>query len=180
MAQRGSIARRYARALFAIGVDQGDFEALGEQLRTLAAAYSESAELRQTLANPMFTKTVRRSVLESLLPLWAPSERVRSFALLLFEKQRFSELPFIARAYGEMVDERLGRVRAVVKTAQPLGARTLGDIQRGLERRIGKTVILTTEIVPELIGGVVAQVGDLVLDGSVRTRLGAMRKQLLN
>src|SRR3954447_24301953 len=94
----GSVARRYAKALFELGVQQGNFEALGQELDTLAHLYSDSRELRQTLENPVFKQSQKRKIIEAILPQVAQSQMVRNFALLLVERNRISTLPLIARA----------------------------------------------------------------------------------
>jgi F-type H+-transporting ATPase subunit delta len=176
----GSVARRYARALFSIGVDRGDFEQLGEQLAAMAALWTEAAELRQAIENPVFKTSEKRALLERLLPRLAPSREVQKFVLLLLERGRIPALPRIARAYVELADAHTGRVRALVTSAAPLGPVEVDRVRRSLEQRTGKKVILETVVDPTLIGGLVARVGDLVLDGSVRTRLATLRQRLLN
>ncbi len=179
-AMGGSVSRRYARALFDLGRDKGDVEALGRELDVLAGIYASSLELRQTLENPIFKSDEKRAIVEKVLQQAAPSPVLRNFALLLLERRRIGKLPMIARAYQEMVDVQLGRVRAAVTSAKPLDATAQGEIQRALERRTGKKVIMNTSVDPELIGGVVARVGDLVLDGSLRTRLATLGSRILN
>jgi F-type H+-transporting ATPase subunit delta len=176
----GSVARRYARALFDIGVSKGSYESLGGELAELAATYQGSPELRQTLENPVFKLGQRRGILEKILPRVAPSREVTSFALLLLERGRINALPAIARSYKEMVDDILGRVQATVTSAKPLDPATTAQVQRALERRTGKKVVLTTAIDPDLIGGIVARVGDLVFDGSLKSRLETLRSRILN
>jgi F-type H+-transporting ATPase subunit delta len=176
----GSVARRYARALFGIGVDAGKFEALGREIEDFAALLEQSDELRQALENPVFAPSEKRKVLETLLPRVAPTPEVQRFVLLLLERRRIVLLPAIARAYRDMTDVHLGRVRARVISAEPLAEPVLDRVRRSLEQRTGKQVIVETAVDPELIGGVVARVGDLVLDGSVRTQLEDLRLKLLN
>ena len=91
----GSVARRYARALFQIGVARGTFERFGQELDALATIYGESRELRQTMENPIFKTAQKRAILEKLLPRVAPSAPVQSFALLLLERRRINFLPLI-------------------------------------------------------------------------------------
>jgi F-type H+-transporting ATPase subunit delta len=176
----GSVARRYAKALFAIGVDKGNFELLGEELANLASLYTDSRELRQTLENPVFSGTQKRKIIEAVLPRVAQNQTVHNFALLLVDRRRIDALPMISRAYQELTDAQLGRVRAVVTSAKPLDVLTETEIQRALERRTGKKVLMRSEVDPSLIGGVVARVGDLVLDGSLRTRLASVGNKILN
>ena len=176
----GSVARRYARALFGIGVDGGTFEALGREIGDLAALWTSSAELRQALENPVFRPSEKRAVLEQILPRVAPTAEVRRLALLLLERRRILLLPAIARAYRDLADAHTGQVRAKVTSAEPLGPAALERVRRSLEERTGKKVIVEAAVDATLIGGVVAQVGDLVLDGSVRTQLADLRQKLVN
>jgi F-type H+-transporting ATPase subunit delta len=176
----GSVARRYARALFAIGVDRGSFEQLGQELADLAALWGASPDLRQALENPVFGPAEKRGVLEQLLPRVTPSADVQKFVRLLLDKRRIAALPMIARAYRELADAHAGRVRAEVTSAEPLSPGQTDSVRRSLEQRTGKKVILETRVDPSLIGGLVARVGDLVLDGSVRTQLANLRQRLLN
>jgi F-type H+-transporting ATPase subunit delta len=176
----GSVARRYARALFEIAVERGLIETLGNELEALATTFAESLELRQTLLNPVFKTSHKRAILEKILPRLAPHRLMQSFALLLVERGRIGALPLIARSYQELTDAQLGRVRATVTSAKPLDVLTEAEIQRALERRTGKKVLMKTEVDPSLIGGVVARVGSLVLDGSLRTRLHTLGSRILN
>ncbi|MBN2574853.1 MAG: ATP synthase F1 subunit delta [Deltaproteobacteria bacterium] len=176
----GSIARRYAKAIFAIAVEQGNFELLGRQLGELAALWKDSLDLRQTLENPVFKLSHKRAVLQGLMPRLAPARQVQSLALLLLERGRIAALPAVARAYEEMCDAKLGRARALVKSAKPLDIASETEIRKALERRTGKKVIMTTVVEPGLIGGVVAHVAGMVLDGSLASRLDALRHKLLN
>ena len=176
----GSIARRYARALFAIGVDQRNFEALGSELEALAGLWNQAAEVRQSLSNPIFKLSQKRAIMQGLLPRVAPTREVQSLALLQLERGRIAALPAIARAYQEMCDEKLGRARATVTSARPLDVATQAEIQRVLEQRTGRSVVMTAEVDPTLIGGIVAQVAGLVLDGSLSARLHSLRSKILN
>jgi F-type H+-transporting ATPase subunit delta len=176
----GSVARRYAKAIFAIGVEKGLFELIGRQLSELADLWRDSAELRQTLENPVFKLSQKRAVLQGLLPRVAPARPVQSLALLLLERGRIATLPAIARAYQEMCDEKLGRVRARVKSAHALDIASETEIRKAIERRTGKKVLMTTEVDPSLLGGVVAEVAGMVLDGSLASRLSSLKNRLLN
>lgn len=176
---RGSIFRRYARALFDLGVERQSFEALGRELRDFADLVTGTPELRQALDNPMFRPAEKRAIIEQILPRVAPSPLSRSFVLLLLERGRIGVLPRIARAYDDLVDARLGRVRATVVSARPLDPATAEDIRRSIERRTGKQVIMTKAVDPSLMGGAVARVGGLIFDGSLRARLEVVRSRML-
>ncbi len=175
----GSIGRRYAKALLQIGVATKSFDALGRELDRAAETIARSSELKEALDNPIFPAGKRRLVLEELARRLALSTTVRNLLLLLLEKGRIAVLPDIARAHRELVDEQAGRARAILTSAAPLDPAVEVQIKTALERQTGKTVILDKKIDPTLIGGVVAQVGDLVFDGSLRTQLERVRAELL-
>jgi F-type H+-transporting ATPase subunit delta len=179
-ASDGGVATRYARALFDLASAQKLSDAVGAELEALAGTYGGSPELRQTLENPVFKLSERRALLETLLTRLTPTPQVRTFALLLLERGRIGALPTIARVYQQMVDGALGRVRGTVTSARPLDPATQTAVQRALEKRIGKKVLLQATVDPDLIGGIVARVGDQVFDGSLRTRLDTLRARVIN
>jgi F-type H+-transporting ATPase subunit delta len=175
----GSLARRYARALLDIGAAKNTFEQLGQELDALAAAYSSSKDLTEALTNPVFPQSRRRAVLEAILDVMGSSPIARNFALLLLDRERIPYLPSIARELRSMVDERAGRIRATVVSARPLPPEHVASVQAALEKASGKKVLLDKQEDPALLGGVVAKIGDVVYDGSVRTQLEQMRERFL-
>ncbi len=176
----GSVSRRYARALFSLGSDNGQFEAYGRELAELAALFEGSTDLRHALTNPVITGAEKRAILEAILPRVGASGEVRRFILLLLDRGRLQQLPRIFSDYQRMTDERLGQVRGRVVSATPLDATAFDQIRAALEKRMGKKVLLESSVDPEILGGVIAQVGDLVLDGSLRNRLDNLSRKLLN
>ena len=175
----GSVGRRYAKALLQIGVESRSFDALGRELDRAAETVAGSLELKSTLENPIFALSKRRHVLEDVARRLGLSAAVRNLLLLLLDKGRMSALPDIARAHRELVDEQAGRARATVTSATPLDPAVEARLKGALEKQTGKTVILERKLDPALIGGVIAQVGDLVFDGSVQAQLRQIREELL-
>lgn len=175
----GSLARRYARALIDVGTAKGNYEQLGRQIDDLAAAYSASRDLVEALTNPVFPRPQRRAVLEAVLQRIGAHAETRNFALLLFDRERVPYLPAIARELRAMVDEKAGRVHATVTSARPLAPDHAMQIQQALEKATGRKVVMEKKEDASLLGGIVAQVGDTVYDGSVRTQLELMREQIL-
>ncbi len=175
----GSIARRYAKALLGIGTDNKQFERFGKELDSFAATLNGSKELQDVLANPSLPLSKRRAIVEGLIKKTRPSPTVQSFLLLLMNRGRISYLPAIAREYQTMADRHAGRVRARVSSAFKLDLATVTRLKKALEEKTSKKVILEQKVDPDLIGGVVAQIGSNVYDGSIRTTLSQMRQTLL-
>ncbi len=176
----GSLARRYARALFDVGTSKGNYEQLGAEMDSFAKTYAGSRELAEALTNPIFSRAKRRAVLDAVLERTGASQVTRNFALLLFDRERIAYVPSIARELRNLVDDRAGRVRAWVTSASPLSTDQTKQIQGALEGISHKQVILSTKEDPELLGGVVAKIGDVVYDGSVRTQLDLLRERFLS
>jgi F-type H+-transporting ATPase subunit delta len=175
----GSLARRYARALLDIGAAKNTYEQLGKEIDDLAATYSGSRDLTEALTNPVFTQLRRRAVLEAVLERLGASPITKNFALLLLHRERVPSPPAIARELRTMVDERAGRIQASVTSARPLLPEHVANVQTALEKASGMKVLLDKKEDPALLGGVVAKIGDVVYDGSVRTQLEQMRERFL-
>jgi F-type H+-transporting ATPase subunit delta len=175
----GSIARRYARALMDIGVAQGSYERIGRDVRDLAAAIKASPELSEALVNPAFPRSERRKVLEAVMDRLHSSPISRNFTLLLLDRDRVAALPDISRELDRMIDDKIGRVKADVVSATPLTPAQEGRLKRVLESLSGKSVQLDKRQDPELLGGVIATIGDYVYDGSLRTQLRQVRDAMV-
>ena len=175
----GSVARRYAKAMLLIGIDDGNLERIGREVRTLASAIKRSHELAVTLSNPVFPRSDREKVLRALLDRIGATQAVVNFTRLLLDRERVVVLPDISRSLDSMIDERAGRVAAQVRSATPLDERQQKQLVKTLEALSGKKVDMAVEQDPSLLGGVVAKVGDLVYDGSLRTQLERIRQDLI-
>jgi F-type H+-transporting ATPase subunit delta len=174
----GSLARRYARAVLQIGIDEGNFERIGREVAGLADAFAASEELTRTVSNPAFPRAEREKVLRALLQRLGASQTVVNFARLLLERERVFAVPDIARELAAMIDEQTGRVKARITSAAPLSPTQQEQVVRALEGMSGKKVQAEVGQDPALLGGVVAQVGDTVYDGSLRTQLERLRQGL--
>ncbi len=174
----GSLARRYARAILAIGLDQGNYEALGREVSDLAKAMAASEELTDTLLNPVFKRSQRRKVLDKVLVRLGVSKVTKNFFNLLLDRERLVAVPDIARELSAMIDDKAGRIKALVTSAQPLSPLQLSQLKQALEKTSGKTVDLEKTEDPNLLGGVIALLGDVEYDGSLRTQLRLMRDSL--
>ncbi len=103
-----------------------------------------------------------------------------NLALLLVQRNLVELMPNIASELQQMVFDHKNQAIAEVRTAVPLDEKQQALVKQALEHRTGKTILLQTRVDPAILGGVVARVGDQVIDGSVRLRLQMLKRQLLN
>jgi F-type H+-transporting ATPase subunit delta len=174
-----SIARRYARALLDVAAEVTRTDAVADQLSDFVKALEQSSELSDVFLNPAYTRAQRNQVLESLIKMMGTVEPTLANTLrLLVDRNRLIYLPDIARVYREMADARAGRVRGHVNSATKLPPETLEMLRKNLQQITQRDVILESKEDPKLLGGLSAQVGSVLFDGSVRTQLEQLRREL--
>ena len=173
-----TVARRYAKALLLIGKEDGQAEAYREELKALAGLIAKEKELEQAITNPLYNVAERKKVLEAIIDRVKISKVMESFMLLLFDKGRIGFLNDINEFYHKLADELKGVARASLVSATELPSESIEKIRITLSKKIGKDIILEVEHDPNLIGGIVSRIGDLVLDGSIKTQLLNMRESL--
>jgi F-type H+-transporting ATPase subunit delta len=173
-----TIARRYAKALLIIGKEDGQAETYGKELDGFAKMMAKEKELEQAICNPLYGASGRKKVLETVIGKVGISKIVSSFLLLLFDKGRFDFLSDINNFYQKLADELKGVLQASLVSASELSSETVEKIRTTLSKRTGKDIILQVEQDSSLIGGIVSRIGDLVLDGSIKSQLLNMRESL--
>ena len=173
-----SVARRYARALLALGVEEEREEKFGDQLASVIEAMNVSKVAGAFLRNPGYTPAQRHAAVDVLAEALKLSPTVARFLSLLVDRQRIVDLAQIARVYGGLLDAHAGRVRATVTTAAELSDRDLKKVRDALEDMTGRTIVLDAKTDPTILGGAVTQVGATRLDGSLKTQLDRMRDEL--
>jgi len=174
----GSIARRYAKALFGLASEKGRIDEWSKGLEALRAAVAASAELRDVLANPVYGKEQRRAVAGDLARALELEEEPANLLYLLGDRNRLGYLTAVVDHFRDLADEKLGRVRAKVISAVALDEAAAQGLARRLAEAAQGEVIVERQVDPALLGGVVAQVGRFVYDGSVRAQLEELRRTL--
>ena len=173
-----AVSRRYAKALMLIGEEDGNADLYRTELDDIVGLFNSYVELEQAVLNPLFDKNDRKNVLKSVLERSDFSSIMKSFLVLLFDKGRIGFLREICEFYKKLADELQGVVHATLVSATEMSAEATEKIRQGFAIKTGKDIILDVEQDPSLIGGIVTKIGDLVLDGSVKTQLFNMRESL--
>jgi len=171
------VDRVYANALFEAARDQNKLEPVGEQLAQLVEAEGKVPELRELLRNPQLDPRARRAALEDVLA--GSDDLLRNFLLVLADKGRAGQLEEIAKEFERLVAEHEGVVHAELTTAVELSDDEAGKLLQQIEQASGRKVEASRSVDPDLIGGIVLQVGSHRLDASVRGRLERLRRQLV-
>jgi F-type H+-transporting ATPase subunit delta len=175
MAELATIARPYAEALFKAA--RADLAAADAWLQPLAQV-AENALLQDFAANPNVSGAQVFDMLSGVAKVTLP-EQGKNFLQTLIDNGRVSVLPEIAAQFRALKNAQSGSSDAVVQSAFPIEGAALADVSALLEKRFGRKLNTTVQLMPELIGGIRVVVGDEVLDTSVKSRLEQMKTALL-
>ncbi len=171
-------ARRYARALFSLAQERKRVPKLRAELDLLCELLDESATLRDVLLTPLHPAAERKAVLRGVAKKTKLSPEMRNFCAFLVDRRRLLDLDSIRAEFARLAEEASGRLRGEVVSASPIDSRRMKRLRSVLSERTGCDVELEVRVDPELIGGAIAKVGDLVFDGSLRTQLSQLRSSL--
>jgi F-type H+-transporting ATPase subunit delta len=174
---KGAIARRYAGAIFDIGMKQNTLDRTLEDVQEIAKLFS-IRKLAYLLREPNIPAerkeaAIRQGLASKVLPTSL------NLGLLVVQRGLVDLMPNIARELNQLVLDHKNEATAEVTTATQLDEATQSQVQHALERMTGKKIMLETRVQPNILGGVVARVGDQVIDGSVERRLKLLQQQLL-
>jgi F-type H+-transporting ATPase subunit delta len=176
MASNAVGARRYAEAVFDIAEESETFDRWSDDLRTIAG-FTAEPDVQALLANGRVPRDEKRRLLEAGL-----ASEVDPLALnlvrVLNERGKITAAPEVQQSYQQMLDERRGIAHAVVTTAVPLADDERASLAARLSEITGKQVDVTSVVDESIIGGMVARIGDELIDGSTRTRLVALKRRL--
>ena len=165
----------YANGIFELAKAEGELEHVESELFTIAQAIDDSPELRSTLTDPQLPLEKKQALIDDLIGGRASSLSV-DLVQLIVSQGRASELPDIARAVVEAAAASRNKAVAEVRSAVPLDEETIERLAVALGRATGKSVEVKVVVDESVIGGIVARVGDIVIDGSLARRVESLRQ----
>ena len=173
----GAIARRYAEAIFDIAVKQNTLDRTLDDVQEIAKLFA-IRKLAYLLREPNIPWKRKEAVLRQGLESRVLPTSL-NLALLVIQRGLVDIMPNIARELNQLVLDYKNEAIAQVTTATPLDAKLKDRVKQALERMTGRTIIMETRVQPAILGGIVARVGDKVIDGSVERRLKMLQQELL-
>jgi len=175
---RARLARVYAEALIAIAEKSNEVDAVGEELDQLAfGVFAHNPRVEDFFGSPAISNKSKQGILAG--SFGGTSPLLQKFLGLLNQNRRLALLRDIAGAYLKIRDNQSGRVRVTVRSATPLNEAQQESIKQTLAAKLNKQPILALKVEPELLGGLIVQVGDRVYDTTVKARLDNLRNHLL-
>jgi F-type H+-transporting ATPase subunit delta len=181
--QEGTSERRvaavYAEALLDVAEERGQADEIGQELKAVVGeVFAKSPEIERALASPVVHRNAKEKLIDDAFK-GNVSELMFNFLHVLNSKDRLSLVRHVAAAYRDLLDQRAKRLRVRVRSAVPLSESQSERLRQEIAQATGLEPVISTRIDPELLGGMIVQIGDQVFDSSVRTRIEAIRNQLL-
>jgi F-type H+-transporting ATPase subunit delta len=170
------IAEVYSRALFDVAMEHDILDDVHDQLGQFADALDESRDLQLFFFSPYFSSQEKKDGIGKLIE--GADEHFVRFLELLAERHRMPAIFRIRREFDRLYAEERKLLPVTVTSAIELDKDIVKEIGRKVEEQTGRTVELTTKVDPNVLGGLVMRVGNIVMDGSIRARLERLRKQV--
>lgn len=175
---QASLAGRYASALFDLASDKGTVTAVESDLDKIEAALADLSDLRAVTTNPKVSRAETEKALGAVGKLLKLSDLTQNFLGVLAQNRRLSQLPAVIRAFRHIAAAQRGEVTAEVTSAHALSDAQIDQLKQKLTAREGRTVKITTNVDPDLLGGIVVTIGSKRIDGSIRTRLNSLAQAM--
>jgi F-type H+-transporting ATPase subunit delta len=175
--RENTVGRNYAEALLALATKADNQEGFGTMIRDVATAMQQNATLRQFLESPRVSAADKNKVLSKAYADRVPRLFLR-FLQKLVENRRQMLIPEIAAEYANLLDNAEGRVHAEVTVAKAISEQDVQALVASLSKSVGKTVVPQIIVNPAILGGAVVKMGDTVIDGSVRRKLGRLAQRM--
>lgn len=170
------IATVYARSLFEVASERGALDAVREQVGQFADAVDENSDLQVFFFSPYFSTEEKCDALGNLLD--GADEAVTNFLELLVEKHRMPAIFRIRRELDSLWADANQLLPVTITSAVELDSSTVDGIGKAIGEQTGRKVELTTNVDPDVLGGIVLRVGNSILDASIRNRLEQLRRQV--
>jgi F-type H+-transporting ATPase subunit delta len=172
------LSRRYAKALFDLGRQDGAYLKYGKELNEVVTSFKASPDFRHVMSSPVFTVDVRKKILEAVLNKGGVSSMIRNFLNLLVDKNRIGSLESINDSYLRLTDEASNISHAEITTARPLKKETLDRVIKTFEVITSRSIRAEVKEDPAIIGGIIVKIGDTFWDGSIKAQMEGLRESL--
>ena len=174
----GKLAEKYAMAIFEVAQEKDLLDVVQADLALVGKLFAENDELQNFASNPRVPAIARRDALQQIFS-GSVQDFVLTFLTIISDRRRESILPNIIQSYNRFLNEKRGIISVHVTTARELSAAEYEALTQQLGKKLNSRVVLEKTIDPSLMGGVIARIGDKLIDGSVARQLKRLEQSLM-
>jgi len=171
------VADRYAQALFEVGEETQTTSELYQELKQLVDILNENKDLYNFLKSPLIGREDKKNVMKNIFENQL-SKNMNNFLKIVIDKDRMSTIGNIQESYKNLLNDKNNILEGTVITAVGLNEKEIKDLEKNLSTKYNKNVTLTNVVDETILGGVLVKLGNEEIDGTVKTRLSKMKKQL--
>lgn len=171
------VSKTYAKAFFEVAFDEEKYDVVNNELLFILKCLEDEPLLYQILKNPLIVTNEKKEILNSIFKENI-SQEVLNFLYIIIDKKREKYIESIVKEYIALTNDVKNIMEAVVITAIPLSNEMLIELQETLSKSLGKNVQLKNKVDTEIVGGVFIKAGDKVMDGTIKSRLEQMQRQM--
>lgn len=175
---QASLSGRYAFALFELARDGKALDSVGASLSVLKDTLAQSDDFKALTSSPVIGRDDAAKAVAAVAKSLKLDQLTTNFLGVLANNRRLFELPAMIRAFETLVSNHKGETRAEVTSAHPLSADQLTTLTQQLRTRVGREVAIDTKVDPDILGGLVVQIGSQMIDSSIRTRLNRLAQAM--
>lgn len=165
------VAGRYASALFELAREQGELDAVDQDLGKFQAMLDQSPDLKRLVNSPAFAAEEQDRALKAVMDWASVGATTSNFLRVVARNRRLFAAEDMIKGFRQQLAAHRGEIAAEVQSAQPLNDEQLGALKEKLKSSFGKDVRLNAKVDPSLLGGLVVKVGSRMFDSSLRTKL---------
>ena len=173
----GLIAHRYAKALVGLTAES-ELKKTADELASLAETFATNEEVQGLITNPTHTQSQKVAAIGAIAEALGCSKGLVQFAKYVTDKGRFLVIETISRLFTAMAEDKLGIATAHIQVASELDQAQVADLEKQFSEYTKKKITLDMTINPEILGGAIATIGSIMLDGSIQNRLNMIRETI--
>lgn len=171
------VAKRYSGALFEVALEEKTLDRTGEEISFITQALTDHEDLHKALKSPLVKPAEKKELMKNIFSEHISREML-NFVYVLIDKNRSAALVEIGEEYHSLLAEHNNTIKAVATTAVAMTKEQIKELTEKLTKTSGKTVTLANEVDPSIIGGVFIQIGDKIIDGTLKRRLTEIEDRL--
>ncbi len=171
------LADKYALAIFSLAEEQNSVDAIYNRLLEIKNVFADNSELHGFINNPLVPKKSKKEVLQTVFA-GNIEDILLNFILVLVDKNRIALYDVICKAYLGLLNERNGILEVKVTTARPLSAEQEDQVKNKVGRLLNKDIVLNKRVDSKIMGGIIIQIGDKLVDGSIARRLNDIGRSI--
>ncbi len=173
------ITQRYALALYELSIEKNKTEEFSRNLNNFIKMYNSNLHLKDFIKNPTNTSESQRLVFNKILSILNFDQVVKNFFLILIEKKRIFFLDKIIEEYLRIISSKRGEISANLISSKKIDEQVLSNVEKEISSSINRPIKLNYQVDENLIGGVVIQIGSLMIDSSVKSKLDKYKKIMI-